>query len=122
MIRVYVKKQSKFAVNAPMIKKELTNFLEGKVFVSFVGEKVMKSIASKYLGESSVHNVLSFPESELRGEFKYPKNETSTLGEIVICYPEILKEANDEGKLIDNKAIELVKHGALHLMGEHHEN
>jgi len=112
-----------------MIKKELTNFLEGKglvsdfsVFVSFVGEKVMKSIASKYLGESSVHNVLSFPESELRGEFKYPKNETSTLGEIVICYPEILKEANDEGKLIDNKAIELVKHGALHLMGEHHEN
>lgn len=128
MIKVFVKKQGKFAVNVAMIKKELTRFLEGKglvsdfsVFVSFVGEKEMKEIAKKHLDEDSVHNVLSFPENEARGEFVYPKSMTMPLGEIILCYPKILQEANQEGKLIDNKALELVKHGALHLLGEHHE-
>ena len=43
------------------------------------------------------------------------------MGEIVICYPKVLEEAKLEGKLIDQKAYELVEHGALHLLGFHHE-
>lgn len=128
MIKVFIKKQGAYAINVSLVKRELKSFLEGKglvsdftVFVSFVGEKAMQDLAKKYLGENSVHNVLSFPENELRGEFAYPKDQTLPLGEIVVCYPKIVEEANQEGKLIDNKALELVKHGALHLLGEHHE-
>lgn len=128
MIQVIVKKQGNFAVDVTKIKKELKNFLEEKglvsdfsVVVSFVGEKAMRNIARKYLGETSVHNVLSFPESETKGEFLYPKDLPLGLGEIVVCYPKVIEEAKKEGKLIDSKTLELVKHGALHLLGEHHD-
>ncbi len=128
MIKVFVKKQGNFAVNISKIKKELKSFLESKglvsdfsVTVAVVGEKVMKDIGKKFLGDASVHNVLSFTESEARGEFLYPKNEVLPLGEIVICYPKIVEEAKKENKLIDTKALELVKHAALHLLGEHHD-
>ena len=127
MIKIFVKKQGNFAVNISKVKKELTAFLESKglvsdfsVTVAIVGEKVMKDISVKFLGDASVHNVLSFTESEVKGEFLYPKDETLPLGEIILCYPKIVEEANKEGKLIDTKALELVKHAALHLLGEHH--
>ena len=127
MIKIFVKKQGNFAVNVSKVKKELTSFLESKglvsdfsVTVAIVGEKVMKDISVKFLGDASVHNVLSFTESEVKGEFLYPKDETLPLGEIILCYPKIVEEANKEGKLIDTKALELVKHAALHLLGEHH--
>jgi probable rRNA maturation factor len=128
MIKIFVKKQGNFAVNISKVKKELTSFLELKglvsdfsVTVAIVGEKVMKDISKKFLGEASVHNVLSFTESEVKGDFLYPKGETLPLGEIILCYPKIVEEANKEGKLIDTKALELVKHAALHLLGEHHD-
>jgi probable rRNA maturation factor len=129
MIRVYIKKQSNYPVNVTGIKKELKSFLESKglvsdfsVSVTFVSEKAMKELSKKFLGEKdSVHNVLSFPESEVRGDFEYPTGLPLSLGEIVICFPEALEEAKKEGKLTDLKVSELVKHGALHLLGEHHE-
>ena len=129
MIRVYIKKQSNYPVNVPLIKKELKGFLEQKglvsdfsVSVSLVSEKVMKNMSAKFLGEKNgLHNVLSFPESEVRGDFKYPSELPLPLGEITVCFPVAVEEAKKEGVLINTKVIELVKHGALHLLGEHHE-
>jgi probable rRNA maturation factor len=129
MIRVDVKKQSNYPVNVTKVKKELKSFLESKglvsdfsVSVSFVSEKAMRELAKKFLGEkNSVHNVLTFPESEVRGDFEYPSTLALPLGEIVVCFPEVVREAKKEGKLIDLKVSELVEHGALHLLGEHHE-
>ncbi len=128
MISVYVKKQSNYPVNATTIKRELRTFLESKglvsnfsVSISIIGEKAMKNVSKKFLREKdTVHNVLSFPESEVRGDFEYPSSLPLPLGEIIVCYPEALEEAKKEGKLIDAKVNELVKHGALHLLGEHH--
>ena len=128
MVRVYLKKQSNHSVNTVKIKRELRDFLEKwglisdfSVNVSLVGEKTMKDISKKFLSENdSLHSVLSFPESEVRGDFEYPPDLPIPLGEIIICYPEVVKEANQEGKLIDEKVIDLVKHGAEHLLGKHH--
>lgn len=129
MIKIYIKKQSNYPIRAATVKRQLRVFLEKEglvsdfsVSISFVGEEVMKDISRKHLGEEdSIHSVLSFTESETRGEFKYPKDLLTPLGEIVVCYPEAAREANDEGKLIDEKVIELVKHGAEHLLGKHHD-
>lgn len=129
MIYVNVKKQSNYPVKISTIKKELREFLEKKglvsdfsVNVSIVGENAMADMAKKFLGENnSLHNVLSFPESEVRGDFEYPANTPLPLGEIVICYPKAVEEANKEGVLIEEKIIDLVKHGAGHLLGEHHD-
>ena len=129
MIKVYVKKKSNYPVNVPQIKKTLRDFLtkegivsDADVTVAIVGEKIMLDLARKYLKERGVlHNVLSFPFSDADVEFKLPVGNVIHLGDIVICYPKVVEEAKAEGRLIDDKVTELVKHGALHLMGKHHD-
>ena len=129
MIKIYVTKQGNFGVSVPRLKSSLTEFLEKEgivsdsdVSVSIVGEAKMISLAKKYLNEkNTVHNVLSFPSAEVKGEFKEPPDKILHLGEIVLCFPKVVEESNQEGVLIDDKVIELVTHGALHLMGKHHE-
>ena len=82
----------------------------------------MLALAKKYLHENEVlHNVLSFPFMEADETFREPPDNIIHLGDIVICYPKVVEEAGKEGKLIDEKVLELVTHGALHLLGKHHE-
>ena len=128
MIKVYVKKISNYPVSGPRVKKTLSEFLtkngivsDADVTVSFVGEKKMIDLAKKYLKEKNiVHNVLSFPFKEENGNFIDVPDEVIHLGDIVICYPKVVEESNAQGKLIDDRVLELVEHGALHLLGQHH--
>lgn len=129
MIKVYVTKQSNFPISTPKIKKELAGFLSEKgivsdceVSVALVDEDRMRNVSKKYLAktENALHNVLSFPSSESFEKFLYADNLIH-LGEIVVCFPLCVREASEEGKLIEEKVLELVKHGALHLLGQHHD-
>lgn len=128
MITVNVSKQSNFPVKSSLIKKRLREFLvkEGivsdcVVSVAVVGESKMLETGKKHLKDKILHNVLSFTESEIKGSFMYPPDGKIYLGEIILCYPKVLEEAREEGILIDEKAGELIEHGALHLLGKHHE-
>lgn len=130
MIKINVKKQSNYPIDTPLLKKGLSRFLKEKgivsdteVSVAIVGEKKMKNLAKTYLKENppTVHNVLSFPYVESKDKFVFPPDEKIRLGEIVLCYSKLKDEAKKEGKLIDQKAGELVEHGALHLLGIHHD-
>ena len=126
MIKVYVVKQSNYPVSSPKIKKRLREVLKEKgivskteVNVALVDEKKMKSLARKYLKENKVHNVLSFTAEEAK-DFKTPPDGVIRLGEIAVCFPVALQEAKKEGKLTEEKVLELVEHGAYHLLGIHH--
>ena len=128
MIRVSVKKSSNYPVSIKKIKKSLSTLLEQRGIVSraeasvaLVGEKTMLDLAKKYLKDNKVHSVLSFPASEVKKKFIYPADDVIRLGEIVVCYPKAVEEAKEEGKLIETKIEELIEHGALHLIGIHHE-
>ena len=80
----------------------------------------MKELGKKYYRKDNrVHNVFSFVESETK-DWKRPNN-IMYLGEIVVCFPQVLKEAKHEGKLIEEKVLELIGHSALHLLGIHHK-
>ncbi len=127
MIKVYVNKQSSYPISAKKLKLTLRKILEDKgivsdsvVSVSLVGEKKMLDLSKKYLKDNKVHNVLSFTADEVKGKFLYPPKALIQLGEIVICYPKVVEEAKQEGKRINQKIEELLKHGAQHLMGIHH--
>jgi probable rRNA maturation factor len=130
MIKVYVKKQSNYPVSTPKIKKRLNDFFEehgitskADVYVLLVGEKKAKELASKYLGEKdTVHNVLSFPTSEIKTKFVFPPTDNILhLGDIIVCFNKAIEEAKEENKMIDDKVIELLEHGALHILGIHHK-
>lgn len=130
MIKVNVEKQANYPVSTPLLKKRLSGFLEKKgitsdteVSVAIVDEDRMKSLAKKYKKEATpkVHSVLSFPYLDRDEKFVYPPDDTIRLGEIVLCFPKLKEEAKKEDKLIDEKAGELAEHGALHLLGIHHD-
>lgn len=134
MIKVAVVKQSNYPVKSAAIKNRLKSFLikEGivsdcEVSVALVGEKKMLDLSKKYLKDvygrpdNSLHNVLSFTETEIKGSFVYPPDGKIYLGEIIICYPEAVEEAKKESVLIEERVCELVEHGAMHLLGKHHE-
>jgi probable rRNA maturation factor len=129
MITVYVKKQSGFPIDSARIKKELKIFFtengivsNAQVEVAIVGKTKMIELAKAYLKEKDIiHNVLSFPASEIKGKFKYPPGAPIDLGQIVVCYPQAVSEANKEGKLVDDKISELVIHAGYHLLGIHHD-
>lgn len=129
MIKVYVKKQRNFAVSALKIKKSLSELFtkEGivssaDVNVTIVGEGEMDRLGKKYLSKKEpLHNVLSFVESETAENFINPPDDVLHLGDIVVCYPKAALEAGEEGVLVEEKVIELVEHGAYHLLGKHHE-
>jgi rRNA maturation RNase YbeY len=128
VIKVQISKQSNYPVSVPVIKKKLAEFLVGQgivsdaeVSIAIVGERRMMEVGSQYLKDKELHNVLSFTPSEVKGGFVYPPDDTIHLGEIIVCYPKAVEEANSSGKLIDERIYELIEHGAMHLLGIHHE-
>ena len=128
MISVFVKNQSKYSINSNKIKLALTTLLEQrgvvsktKVSVAIVDEKKMLDISRKYLKDDKVHNVLSFTYDEVKENFVYPPDNSKYLGEIIVCYSKAKEEARVEGISTDDRIVDLVKHGALHLIGIHHD-
>lgn len=127
MVKVNIIKQSNYAVNNSVIKKKLAKFFkengivsDAEVSIAIVGEKKMLSTVKTYLKESKLHNVLSFTPTEVKN-FVFPPDGLIHLGEIIVCYPEAVREANIENKLVEDKVYELIEHSALHLLGIHHE-
>ncbi|OGM02028.1 rRNA maturation RNase YbeY [Candidatus Woesebacteria bacterium GWA1_41_8] len=128
MIAVKVKKQSNYPVNVRKLKRALSDFLKGRGIVSdaqasvaIVSEREMLELSAKFLKEKPprLHNVLSFGFDE-KPDFTMPQGKIF-LGEIILCYKKVVDEAGRENKLIQDKVEELTLHGALHLLGIHHD-
>lgn len=118
--------ESRYRVNRKRIKKTLENIISKneittpvEISVAVVGDRKIRELSKKYMGDDKVHNVLSFSQSE--GEGVSSKDDVLRLGDIVISYPEVIREASKEEVLVDDKVDELVEHGLLHLLGLHHE-
>lgn len=135
MIKIFVSKQSNYPVKVAIVKKKLAEFLgksgivsDADVSIAIVGETKMMEIGKKYYDPAAprgaskkLHNVLSFVPGEVKGRFVYPPDGKIHLGEIIVCYPLAVAEASEENVLIDERIYELIEHGAMHLMGIHHE-
>lgn len=96
------------------------------------GTRKSLELAKKFLGDDSPHNVLSFPLAEEGAPTVSPTAKSAkgfldyhdgrlVLGDVVICYPLAQEDASLDDMLVDDKISELVEHGLLHLLGEHHE-
>lgn len=126
MIKIFVFRQSRYPANTKNLKDRVRKILdergitEVEVGVALVGERKMRELAQRYLGESKdspLHEVLSFSASQMG---KMLKDDTGTLGDIVLCYPEARRIAMKKNKMVDDVLGELAEHGLLHLLGVHH--
>ena len=83
--------------------------------VSVVGEAKMRQLNQQYMGRSGVTDVLSFPLKEGVGA-----DGVMRLGDVVICYPQAVKQAKENQLTIKQELKRLLEHGLRHLVGEHH--
>jgi len=118
--------ESRYRVDRKRIKKTISKVLTEheikgpvEVSVAIVGDRKMRALSKKYKGEDKTRNILSFSLSE--GESTYLGKDTLRLGDIVISYPQVIRDASSEEVLVDDKIDELAQHGMLHLLGINHE-
>ncbi len=136
---------SRYPVNRKKIREFVRDFLithaidNTVVNISIVGERKIKELNESYLKHEGITDVLSFPqydkgsdvdfESTLEptpkkndaGPFVSPPTTEQVLGDIVVCFPEVVRQAMKKGKMVDDHICFLVEHGLLHLLGHHHE-
>ena len=125
-VNVSIFVESRYKVNRKRIKATISNMLDKQeiespieVSVAVVGDRKMRELSRKYKDEDKTRNVLSFSLSE--GEKAYDPSSVLRLGDIVISYPEVIREASRDEVLVDDKVDELVVHGLGHLLGLNHE-
>ncbi|MDO8620702.1 MAG: rRNA maturation RNase YbeY [Candidatus Levybacteria bacterium] len=111
------RRKIKEAVNKVLGKQEITGPVE--VSVAIVGDRKMRTLSRKYKNEDKTRNVLSF--SLMEGESTRIPDDILRLGDIIISYPVVIKEASKEEMLVDDKVSQLVEHGLMHLLGINHE-
>ena len=82
-----------------------------EVTVRFVGAEEGQQLNHDYRGKDYATNVLSFPyESGAR-----------VCGDLVLCLPVVVREAEQQGKPPEAHFVHMVVHGMLHLQGYDHE-
>ena len=123
MITVKISADSKYPVDRVRIRgavKKATNEygLTGAVIgILVVGERKMADLNKKWMKRQGPTDVLSFPMEGGFDEIDGPY----ILGDVVVCYPQAVKQAGEKNILVDDEIDALVEHGVRHLLGEHHE-
>ncbi|EBX4816694.1 rRNA maturation RNase YbeY [Salmonella enterica subsp. enterica serovar Newport] len=85
--------------------------------VVFTDDAAIRRLNAHWRDKDKATNVLSFPA--------FPPNKLGPvppmLGDIILAWETVKREAEDEGKPLRNHMIHLVVHGLLHLLGYDHE-
>jgi len=85
----------------------------------FTSDAKILEINRQWRGNAAATNVLSFPVS---AETPVPKGEPRPLGDIVLAFGTVSREAGQQKKPIAHHITHLIVHGVLHLLGYDHEN
>ncbi|MBP6882077.1 MAG: rRNA maturation RNase YbeY [Candidatus Levybacteria bacterium] len=124
-VKILIFVESRYKVNRKKVKETIELVLARKnitspteVSLAFVGDRKMHSLNKKFRNLDKTTNILSFPLSE--GEQTHLPSDRLRLGDIVISYPEMIKESVRDEMMVDDKINFFVEHGLLHLLGEHH--
>lgn len=82
------------------------------------GDSVVQRLNRDFRRKDKPTNVLSFPAAE--GP-PLPPGAPLLLGDVVIAYGTVVREAAAQGKSVADHLVHLVVHGVLHLLGYDHE-
>jgi probable rRNA maturation factor len=85
----------------------------------FTDDASIAAINAEWRGKPTPTNVLSFPAPE---DMPVPDGEPKPLGDIVLAYGTVAREAEEQGKTLRDHAVHLIVHGVLHLAGHDHED
>lgn len=119
------------AVETRLNKPDLENrtFSGNRVVVSLavVDQVEMERLNWTYHQTKGATDVLSFPFTDKEslpdeaGGFVTPNEVGTVLGDIAVCFEVAVREAEKEGKTVDEMVEFYVLHGLEHLLGHHHD-
>jgi probable rRNA maturation factor len=101
------------AVTAALAEAGVEPDEETELSCLFCDDDAIRALNAQWRGKDKPTNVLSFPTDGPGAEFM--------LGDIAIAYGTVAREAEAEGRRIEDHVAHLVIHGTLHLLGEDHE-
>jgi len=103
--------ESRYKINRKRVKAAVFSVLEEQnvkspfeVSIAIVGDRKMKALNNKYRQKDSTTNILSFPLSE--GPTTYLPSDYTRLGDIIISYPQVIRESAAEDMLVDDRVDE----------------
>ncbi len=105
----WIKKIIKFALKKVDIKS-------AEISIAIVGDAEMKRLNKRWRGKNRVTDVLSFDY-----RLQIPDSKFQVYGEIIICYPQAVRQARECGHGVHEEIKTLLVHGILHLCGYDHE-
>lgn len=98
-------------------------------------DETVRALNAEYRGLDKTTDVLSFAfdnQGEYYGEgdapsdwaadddFILPPGESSGLGEVIVSYPQAVRQARAAGHSVELEIARLIMHGILHLLGHDH--
>jgi probable rRNA maturation factor len=108
---IEINNRTKAKLNKRKIEEAVSIFLKKNkkvkkdVSIAIIGDKKMKKLNKKYRGIDKTTDILSF------------KGEENFLGELIINYAQIKRQAKKFKNTVDQEFIFILIHGLLHLIG-----
>ncbi len=99
-----VRRAALAALSAERVRKGV------ELSVLLTTDATVRKLNATYRGKDKPTNVLSFPAGD-----------SLMLGDVVLAYGVVAREAREAGKSLKNHISHLVVHGVLHLLGHDHE-
>ncbi len=85
-----------------------------EISVTFCDDAAIRALNAQWRGKDQPTNVLSFPTPGALAA-------KPLLGDVVVAYETVAREAGEQGKALRDHAAHMVAHGFLHLIGYDHE-
>lgn len=136
MFKILIHSDSRYPASRNIIRKSIVDTLardhlenhQIEVSVAVVGSRKMQELAHSFLGDREGHAVLAFPfeevaaggEARRHGFVNFPDG-TLRLGEIILCWPELVTCAGNDNVTVDREIYKLTSHAVGYLLGKHDE-
>ena len=112
-----VERLARGAIGASL-KAAGTQIADGaEVSVQLADDTQIRALNARWRGVDKATNVLSFPAATPAQIAAAP-----LLGDIVMAFETVEREAREEGKTLADHVVHLVAHGFLHLLGFDHQD
>lgn len=110
------------AANRTLKMAMLPRLLEGReieVSIVLANDDLIQVLNRTYRDKDKPTNVLSF--AALDSDDPVPDEGPYPIGDVILAYQTIDREAREQGKFFKDHFIHMVVHGTLHLLGYDHE-